>query len=76
MKKLHPTSQFKRDFKKYRLFPSKVKALEKILNLLIHEEAIPKEYNAHTLKGQYEGCMECHIEGGGLPADMDRKRHH
>lgn len=29
MKKLHPTSQFKRDFKKYKHNPSKVAAFEK-----------------------------------------------
>ena len=34
MKKLHPTSQFKRDFKKYKHNPSKVAAFEKIAECL------------------------------------------
>jgi len=61
-KKLHPTSQFKRDFKRIRKFPQKVVAFERIANLLINDLPIPKEHKPHLLKGQYKGCMECHIE--------------
>lgn len=65
-KKLHPTSQFKKDFKRIRNFPKKVEAFEYIANLLINDLPIPKEYSPHLLKGQYKGCMECHIEDGFL----------
>ena len=41
MKKLHPTSQFKRDFKKYKHNPSKVAAFEEIAEMLINETPIP-----------------------------------
>lgn len=61
-KKLHPTSQFKKDFKRFREFPKKVAAFEYIANLLINDLPIPQEYKPHVLKGQYKGCMECHIE--------------
>lgn len=37
-----------------------------ILRMLRDEITIPKEYNPHMLKGQYKGCMECHIEGDFL----------
>lgn len=61
-KRLHPTSQFKRDFKRIMRFPQKVAAFEDIANLLINDLPIPKEHKPHLLKGQYKGCMECHIE--------------
>ncbi len=61
-KKLHPTSQFKKDFKRFRLYPKKVAAFEYIVSLLIQDLPIPKVYKPHPLKGQYQGCMECHIE--------------
>ncbi|WP_287620743.1 type II toxin-antitoxin system YafQ family toxin [Parabacteroides sp.] len=61
-KRLHPTSQFKRDFKRIRKFPEKVSAFERIANMLINDHPIPQEYKPHLLKGYYKGCMECHIE--------------
>ncbi len=62
MKKLHPTSQFKKDFKRFRRFPKKVAAFERIADMLIHEIPIPPEHKPHLLNGEYKGCMECHIE--------------
>lgn len=62
MKKLRPTTQFKKDFKRIRRFPKKVAAFEHIANMLINDIPIPPEYNPHLLKGEYKGCMECHIE--------------
>ena len=55
MKKLHPTSQFKRDFKKYKHNPSKVAAFEKIAEMLINEIPIPSLHKPHFLKGEYKG---------------------
>ena len=62
MKKLHPTSQFKRDFKKFKNNPVKVAAFETIAEMLMNETPIPPLYKPHFLKGNYKGCMECHIE--------------
>ena len=61
MKKIHPSGQFKKDFKKYRRYPDKVKAFKKIVDMLINEIPIPKEHKPHPLKGNYKNCMECHI---------------
>ena len=47
MKKLHPTSQFKKDFKKYKRNPAKVAAFEKIAEMLISEILIPALYKPH-----------------------------
>ncbi|MCE9059040.1 type II toxin-antitoxin system YafQ family toxin [Parabacteroides distasonis] len=62
-KRLHPTSQFKKDFKRIQNSPKKVAAFEYIANLIINDRPIPQAYKPHLLKGEYKGCMECHIEG-------------
>lgn len=60
-KKLHPTSQFKKDFKRIRAYPKKVAAFEYIAGLLANGLPIPKEFKPHILVGNYAGCLECHI---------------
>ncbi|WP_298980489.1 type II toxin-antitoxin system YafQ family toxin [Parabacteroides hominis] len=63
-KKLHPTSQFKKDFKRIQKFPQKIATFEYIANLLINDQPIPQEYKPRMLKGEYKGCMECHDRRG------------
>lgn len=31
--------------------------------MLDNEIELPEKYRVHMLKGEYMGCMECHIEG-------------
>lgn len=71
MKKLHPTSQFKKDFKKYQRNPAKVEAFKKVANMLITETPLPAKYKRHYLKGDYKGCLECHIEDDYLLVWID-----
>ncbi len=71
MKKLKPTSQYKKDYKRYRNNPTKVKKLFDILELLRLEKPIPEENKPHPLTGNYHGHMECHIEGDFLLIWMD-----
>lgn len=66
MKKLKPTSQYKKDYKRFRNNPVKVQKLFKILQLLQSEIPIPAEYSPHRLTGNYSGHMECHIESDFL----------
>ena len=66
MKRLKPSTQFKKDYKRFRNNPKKLGKLFKILELLQNELPIPEENNPHKLKGQYSGYMECHIEGDFL----------
>ena len=47
-KKLHPTSQFKRDFKRIMRFPQKVAAFEDIANLLINDLVSDDQRPNHT----------------------------
>ncbi|MCM1317259.1 MAG: type II toxin-antitoxin system YafQ family toxin [Bacteroides sp.] len=64
MKKLKPTSKYKKDYKRVRNNPKKLRKLFEILRML--ENEIPEEYSPHMLIGDYKGHMECHIEGDFL----------
>lgn len=66
MKKLQPTTQYKKDLKRYRNQPQKLSDLKEILLLLQNGQAVPSEYKPHMLHGAYKGCMECHIQGDFL----------
>ena len=61
MKKLQPTTQYKKDYKKYRNNPKKVEALKEVLKML------------HMLLGEYKDCMECHIGGDFLLIWIDEE---
>ena len=66
MKTLRPTTQYKKDLKRYKNQPKKLAALRKVLLMLKNEQRIPNEYCPHTLQGNYKDCMECHIQGDFL----------
>jgi addiction module toxin, RelE/StbE family len=72
MKKLHPTSQFKKDLKRFKNQPQKLDDLKEVLNMLKNEQPIPVEYLPHPLHGNYKGCMECHVNGDFLLIWIDQ----
>lgn len=73
MRKIFPSSQYKKDYKRYRNNPKKVAALKHVVEMLANDQPLPAEYLAHPLHGQYEGCMECHIQGDFLLIWFDPK---
>ena len=62
MKILRYSTQYKKDFKRYKHRPEKLQTLLGVFRILENEKPLPKEFKAHKLKGQYYGCIECHIE--------------
>lgn len=66
MKELRYTRQFKKDIKRYLNQPGKLEELKNVLEMLRDEIPLPIKYRQHILKGEYTGCMECHIEGDFL----------
>lgn len=66
MKQLQPTTQYRKDLKRYKNQPSKLQALAEVLVMLKNEHPIPAEYKPHMLHGDYRGCLECHIQGDFL----------
>lgn len=73
MKKLRPTTQYKKDLKRIRNNPGKAAALLKVLIFLENELSVPAEYKPHMLTGDYAGCMECHIQGDFLLIWIDEE---
>lgn len=71
MKTLRYSTQYKKDFKRYKNNPGKLVKLLEVFRMLENEIELPAQYKTHTLKGNYMGCMECHIEGD-FPLDMAR----
>lgn len=74
MKRIFPSTQYKKDYKRYRHNPLKMKALATIIDLLVNEQPIPAQYRPHLLQGNYKGCMECHVQGDFLLVWMDEER--
>ena len=66
MKKLRPSTQYKKDLKRIRNNPKKAQALLEILVMLENDIPIPDKYKSHILLNDYAGCMECHIQGDFL----------
>lgn len=62
------TTQFKKDLKKVKNNKTRISKVGKVIDLL--EEggvnAIPKSMRPHKLVGNYQGFLECHIEGDYL----------
>ena len=73
MKTLQPTTQYRKDLKRYRHHPKKLADLKSFLTLLHNEQPIPAEYLPHPLHGNYKGCIECHIQGDFLLIWFDPK---
>lgn len=74
MKKLQPTTQFRRDLKRYKNKPRQLATLGEILSLLKNEQPIPAQHKPHELQGRYKGCMECHVQGDFLLVWIDESR--
>lgn len=72
MKKLRPSTQYKKDLKRIRNNPKKAAELLKILQLLENELPIPDTYRPHQLTNDYTGCMECHVQGDFLLIWIDQ----
>lgn len=72
MKKLHPSTKYKKDLKRIRNNPKKAEALLEVLRLLENELPIPAIYKPHMLASDYTGCMECHIQGDFLLIWIDQ----
>lgn len=71
MKVLIPSTQYKKDLKKYSNQPKKMLTLTNILRCLSEERPLPENTRPHMLSGEYKGCMECHIGGDFLLVWID-----
>ena len=53
------------ELKKFKKQPNKIQKILAVVKLLEKGgvSQIPKKMKPHMLIGQYQGCLECHIEG-------------
>lgn len=73
MKRIVYGTQARRDLKRYKNNPRKIQELFKVLCLIANDIPLPLSYRAHKLRGDYAGCMECHIEGDFLLVWIDEQ---
>lgn len=52
---------FKKDYKRIVKRGYDMRLLEKVIELLANQKALPEKNRDHQLSGDYAGCRECHI---------------
>lgn len=55
-------SSFKKDYRRIVKRGYNVELLEKTIEYLVNEKALPQEYHDHTLSGNWKNFRECHIQ--------------
>ena len=60
------TNQFKRDYKLSEKRGLDMSLIDELIDDLINERQLQERHKDHTLKGEYKGCRECHIEPNWL----------
>ena len=66
------TAQFKKDLKRYRHRQEAMEALFDVLRHLQSNGRAPARCSPHRLKGQFSGCMECHVRSDLLLIWIDQ----
>ena len=54
-------TSFKKDYKRIIRRGYDTRLLETVITILAEERPLPRQYNDHTLTGNYAGHRECHI---------------
>ena len=69
MRRLHEGRQFQKDFEKVfqNAPPRSLKhRYKEIITALMKNTELPHYFNAHPLKGEWEGCLEGHVKSDVL----------
>lgn len=74
MKQIRKTTQFKKDFKRFRHDMDAVTELLTIVRLLEQGKDLPKANKPHPLQGKWKNHMECHIGNDYLLIWYDKIR--
>lgn len=56
-----PTTRFSKDLKRIEKRGYKIDLLTIVIKKLAAGDVLEEKYQDHPLKGDYEGCRECHI---------------
>lgn len=60
--KLFRVNSFKRSFKKTKLNDDEELTYIHVIYKLLNDEPLEDKYRDHQLKGNFEGCRECHLK--------------
>ena len=66
MKKLRFSTKARKDLKRYRNQPERMRRLFAVIDVLLKDERLPEAFKMHGLSGRYTGCLECHVENDFL----------
>ena len=55
------TSKFKKDYKTMIKRNLDINLLDDVIRILVRSDALPPQYNDHSLSGDWKGFRECHI---------------
>ena len=58
---IKPTTRFSKDLKRIEKRGYKIDLLTAVIKKLAAGETLDAKFQDHPLKGNYEGCRECHI---------------
>lgn len=64
--KIVPTNQFKKDVKLIEKRGYNINKIKRVITTLANGDILDKKYKDHSLKGDYIGFRECHIEPNWL----------
>ena len=56
------TSQFRKDYKRIKKRGYDLSRLEGVIDTLLEEKPLDKQFRDHPLTGNYAGFRECHIQ--------------
>jgi mRNA interferase YafQ len=57
------TGPFKRERKLMQKQGKEINKLTEVMGLIINEQPLPPERRNHPLHGEWEGALDCHIQG-------------
>ena len=69
------STRFKKDLKRYKGQPDRIKALKAVLQQLRDNGQVDASYKPHRLSGEYNDCMECHVQNDFLLIWIDESLH-
>lgn len=61
MYKIFPSTKFKKDLRAALKRGYNMALMNVVVTMLAEGKVLPEKYRDHALKGNYEGCRECHI---------------
>jgi mRNA interferase YafQ len=65
------TNHFKKDYALMQIRNSLMQKIDVVILYLVNEIVLPVQYKEHSLHGNYEGYLECHIEPNWLFYEID-----